>query len=173
MSHQRKYQKAGFTLLETVVALCIFCLISISATAALSYASSASARLAVKGELFENARIAVDFLTVHIQAADTVTLQTSPSGTLQKLTVWEDDDMGAAEQHVFQYHFDAAETVKYHRLEFGGNEVASYIADIYAAADNGVLTLRVTSDDRLNREGGPVAEPVVLTAKIPVYNKLN
>ena len=139
---QRVYAREGFTLIETVIALAVWLLLATGAGSVLVYASRASERLIVTQEIFENARASLDAITVNIQMANTVVLETDSDDVLKKLTLTERNPKGELEEYYFFFKRGAEpDEAKYHRLEFGeNNEFASHI---------GLIKLKVVNDKRL------------------------
>lgn len=156
----------GFTLLETVTALAVWLLLSAGAAQVLLYASRASVRMIGEQEAFESARASLDALTVNLQLADTILLETDRNGVLSKLTLTERDPDGLSAYYIF--YFDAAaepEEAKYHRLEFGrNNEFASHIQTVRLACVDGRMRVTVVTDDAL-------APPITLRSSVDVRYK--
>ena len=140
----------GFTLLETAIALAVFLLLSVSASAALVYVSRSSERLMVTQNVFENARASLDALTVNIQMAEKILLETDADDVLKKLTLTERDPDGKLADYFFYFKRGAGpEEAKYHRLEFGLNaEFASHIASVKITYENERrMDITVVTDD--------------------------
>lgn len=153
----------GFTILEVVISSAIFFIIIFSATNLLLFSSASWMRLAVKQELLENSRAAMDFLISHIRTADEITLVTDANYTLKELRTTE--KAGSPSAHTYRFTYDttlSATSPRYHRLEFGGNELASYVNDIQVKADEDeFITITIITDSRI--EEGPEVSAQIVT----------
>ena len=121
--------KSGFTLLEAVIALAVLGILAMGLTTVFASTSHASLAVIAAQDVFENARIAMDGLLVNIQMAEKIELKTGPGDTLQELRLTQHP--APTPPYLFKFDRDIPEgEVKHQRLEFGGNEFASKIADI-------------------------------------------
>lgn len=149
MSEAARKRIRGYTLLETVIALAIWAVLAAGASRVLVYTARTVTRIVERQNAFENARAAMDALTVNIQMADTVLLETDTEGVLKKLTLTERAPNGSPANYTF-YFSKAAKPgeAKYHRLEFGLNdEFASRIETIILNHTGNRITITVTTDD--------------------------
>lgn len=157
----------GYTLLETVIALAVWAVLAITAAGMLAYTARANMRLTESSLAFENARVSLDALSVNIQMADTIVLETDHNGVLRQLTLTERAPNGSPANYIFYFSKTAQPgEAKYHRLEFGLNdEFASHIETVKLVyADDGYIAVTVTTDDTLG-------EPLTLTASVDARYK--
>ena len=148
----RLNHRRGFTLIETVIALAVWLLLTAGAGSVLIYASRASERLIVTQEIFENARASLDAITVNIQMANTVLLEVDADGVLKTLKMTERNPDGQLADYSFYFKSNALPgEAKYHRLEFGLNdEFASNIEIVRLTAINGKrIEITIITDDIL------------------------
>ena len=161
-----KSNPKGFTLLEVVVSSAIFLMVILAAANLLHFASRFLSRIAVRQELQENSRVAMDFIVTHIRRANKITLITDEESTLKALTTTEIPRNDAQHSYTFNYNKGLTqENAKYHRLELGGNELASYIRDVKMEFDQEtqLLKIRIVTDDGTG--DGTIVEPVVLSCQ--------
>lgn len=164
----------GFTLLETIAALGLFLIITIWVTNLLLLSAKLSSGLMARQELLENARIAMDFMTTNIAMAEEITLSKRTDGTLNKLSLKETDSGGVLHTYVYQYDSSLSDNhVRYHRLEMGGNELASYLASVRVEIDveQNTISVYIRTDDRLQPDGKKMTEPVELTGSVRIKHK--
>jgi len=125
-------QKAGFTLIEAVIALAIWMILSVSVIFVWQHVSDRSGALMERQSAFENARVAMDALLVNIQMAQSIRLTVvGENYVLRRMIVPGIDAEG--EFNDFTFDFDCRLTstaTRFRRLEFGGNELASNIAEV-------------------------------------------
>lgn len=163
---RKRRVRGGFTLLEAVIALAVFSLLAAGATRCWLYTTRAASRLLNTQEAFENARAAMDALTVNLQMAYEIKLKTDSDHVLEKLVLTELDD---GEPSVYEFYFKRSARpgeAKYHRLEFGqNNEFASHIEQVrLMVTDNHTVTITVITDDELG-------QPITLTGMVDVRHK--
>jgi hypothetical protein len=124
----------------------------------------------VRGELLENARIAVDMMSVYIKAASRIDIITDSRG-LDTMTVHVTVNGAPATREFRYYSRMSPGEARFRRLDFGGNELASHIDRVGISRKDDVLTLTVVTADSIDGSG-ITAEPVSLTVKIKVYNSV-
>jgi len=167
----------GFTLLETLIALSLMMLVTLSATNILNFASMSNSRAIVNHELFENARITIDFMTEHIRRAEEINLNTDEKNTMKsmELTYRSVSSNGSVSWETNRFSYDknlSAGAPRYNRVEFGGNELSSYIADIKITVENEILQIVLITDSNLNMQDDiEVIKPITLKTKIDVRYK--
>ena len=148
----------GYTLLEAAIALAVWAVLTAGVCSALLYTTRVSAGVIGRQQSFENARAALDAITVNIHMAYAVRLETSSDDVLKQLTLTEIGPGGIPRDYFFYFNQHAAPgSAKYHRLEFGLNdEFAAHIETVVVKQTGGRLIVTVRTDDEL----GP---PVTLT----------
>jgi len=130
MKNKNKHTK-GFSLLEAVIALAIWMVLSLSVFLAWQHVSERSNALLARQNAFENARVSLDSLIVNIEIANSITLEIGRNYTLRQLTLWQRDLNGNARN--YNFHFDASlrqSAPSFQHLRFGNQELASGIAQI-------------------------------------------
>ena len=123
-------RKAGFTLIEAVIALAIWMILSVSVIFVWQHVSSRTSALLARQNAFENARVSMDALIANLQMAQSITLYVvGDHYVLRQMTVPGIDANGRVNNFVFDFdcRLTSAAT-RYRRLEFGENELASNIA---------------------------------------------
>ncbi len=161
-----KTRAKGFTLIEAVIALAIFSVISVGAFQVWRYASGDSLSTLARAEAFENARAAMDALLINLQLADEITLKTNANGNLTKLTLRELDPEGRYHDYVFDYYPSAPKGAsKYRKLDFGYNEFASGISEVSLTENEGLLLITVSA-------GAEAAKPITLESAADIRHKL-
>jgi len=130
---KNKKISSGFTLLEAVIALAVWAILSASVIFMWQHVSNRSASLMAKQSALENARVAMDALIANIQRAWCITLNVGREYDLMQLSLQSFDTNNRPHRYniVFNSRLTpSAET--FQRLNFGGagNELASNIAMI-------------------------------------------
>lgn len=124
----------GFTLLELVIALGIWLVLSLGVFFVWQYASDTSFRLIGRQSALENARTSMDALVMNIQLSHEITLQTDGNNILQQLTVRSINPQGQLHDYIFEFNVNAPYGAARHGvLVFGANEFTSGIGRIYMA----------------------------------------
>jgi len=120
----------GFSLMEAVIALSIWMILSMGVIVIWQHASSRAGALIERQSAFESTRSSLDALMVNIQMAQSIRLEVGPNYVLSSLTLTELNPQGLLHDYVFTFDINASPgTPKHHRLEFGlNNEFASGIA---------------------------------------------
>ena len=129
----RRKTSAGFTLLEAVIALAVWMILSISIFFVWQYTSERSRALLERQSAFENARGAMDILLVNLQMARSIQLYVlrDTDYTLRRLILPGYYASGLPTRTGFEFEFNInlpPTATTFRRLEFGGNELASNIA---------------------------------------------
>ena len=160
--------KKGFTLLEVIVATAVWMILAVGASHFLWYTSQQSTNLLSGQEAFENARVAVDALTVNLQMADEIILNTDADGMLRHLSLRQINPGDRIHWFEFSYDINALPgTTRYNRLEFGGhNELASHLSEVRLTLSNNrqLMHITVTTSERLGN-------PVTLTSAVDIRYK--
>ena len=126
----------GFTLLEAVIALSIWMILSVSVIFIWQFTSDRTDALIARQGVFENARGAMDVLIMNLQMAQSIRLEVGPDGyVLRRLVLRQRDPQGQwprdRDGYIFTYNHNLTSgSVRRNRLEFGANEFASGIATI-------------------------------------------
>ncbi|MCL2189482.1 MAG: hypothetical protein FWC16_15165 [Defluviitaleaceae bacterium] len=124
--------RAGFTLLEAVIALGIWFILSTGVIFAWRYAANASGGLIMRQNAFENARAAMDAIIMNVQLSNEIELITDDNHVLRYLRMPGIDPSGMPRNYTFSFNPALpAGHVRHNRLEFSGNEFASHIARVY------------------------------------------
>jgi len=129
MRESIKKASKGFTLLEAVIALSVWMILSVSVIFIWRFTSERTEALIARQNALENARMAMDVLTVNLQMARNIDLYTVSDYTLRRVVAWQLTPDGRTwNNYIFDYNRPGT-TVRNHLL-LGGNEFARYIAHI-------------------------------------------
>jgi len=122
--------KKGLTLMEAVIALFIWLILSSGVIFVWQHSARSSMEILRSQNAFENARVAMDAIIMNIQMAREIELTNNPDGVMRRLILTSRDPQGLLHNYRFYFDIDAAEgEAKFQRLEFGtNNEFASDIA---------------------------------------------
>ena len=124
----KKKASKGFTLLEAVIALAIWMVLSLSVVIIWQFSAERSNALIARQSAFENARGSMDALLMNIQMAHTIELNVDRDYNLQRIRLTQ---QGPLPNYYFHFNANARpHQYIYRRLVFGrtGN-AANYIAD--------------------------------------------
>ena len=161
--------KGGFTLLEMVVVVAIWMILLVGASRLLWYTTQISTGLLASQEALENARAAVDVLTVNLQMAEIIILNTDSDNMLRYLELWQVTPENRSDWYVFRYDRNAIPgTPGYKRLNFGGfNELASHLSEVRLAlsANRQLIHITVTTDESLGK-------PITLSGTVDIRYKV-
>ncbi len=174
----------GFTLVEMVVIIAVFLILTVFGLNLFVYSAEESSRVAVRNELFENAQLALDFLKNEVRCADEYDVMVNANNTLLLLKLKNNNDI-----KVFRYNATVAPTSNlYKRLDYGGNdwekytlqELASYINNIEVtfiknkySGENEAILFKITTDNKISQSPQTIVEPVVLQGEVSVKYKMN
>ncbi|MCL1845820.1 MAG: prepilin-type N-terminal cleavage/methylation domain-containing protein [Defluviitaleaceae bacterium] len=117
-------KKSGFTLLELVIALSLWMILSASVFFVWQHAANAGADMLGQQYAFENARITMDVLLVNLQLARRVEI-VQDGEILRTLFVWQ---YSLADP--YQIHFIAPSAIVTIGQRLGGNTFATNIASV-------------------------------------------
>jgi len=125
-------QRAGFTLLETIIALAVWAILSVSVISVWHHVSNRTSSVLARQSALENARVAMDALLINIQMSNSITLHVRDS---DYMLIWLQvpglNPQGVLNNFFFDFdHNLTPDATRYRRLEFGGNEIARYIAEV-------------------------------------------
>jgi len=129
----------GFTLLEALIALGVWMVLSLSVVLIWQHTARRSYELIARQDAFENARFAMDALINNIQVARTIVLRVDGNYVLQDvlLTGYRWVIVGSSGEwrlHTYEFLFDinaGPGNIQHHRLQIAGNmEFASNIASV-------------------------------------------
>jgi len=151
----------GFTLIEAAIALALLAILTASILFIVTHTSNRSVAMLERQNAFENARSAMDMLITNIQMANAIYLSVEDfndySHVLRELRLPSFNTLG--QPHTYQFNFNirfAPNHVRRHRLEFGGNELASNIAFVRIqpiAGRHMHITVRTGCNPPINIEG--------------------
>ena len=154
----------AYTLLEVVIALALWLILSTGIFLVWQHSALSGAHLLEQQNAFENARLSMDALIINFQLARKITLQTDSNNVLQLLTLNQRNPLGIFEDYVFRFNVNASPaSAQYQRLEFGNNEFAANIAEIkiiYIDGNHMDITVTTGCD-----------EPIVLHGSVDVSYK--
>jgi len=127
----KKHTK-GFTLLELIIALSIWMLLSMGVFFVWQHTSRTTVTLIEQQNALENARSSMDALVINIQMARGIVLETTSVNILRQITLTERNPQGQLHDYVFDFDINASPGSARHQiLRFGENEFSSGIARIY------------------------------------------
>ena len=149
---KKKKTSAGFTLLEAVIALAVWMILSLSVFFVWQYTAERSNALIERQNAFENARMAMDGLIMNIQMAKEIQLLKWPnSDILRRLTVTQLYTSRDGNQRIHNYDFTffinttpTGNPTRHHRLIFGTQEFASNIRTVWIIPINDNQTMHIT-----------------------------
>ena len=156
--------RSGLTLLEAVIALALWLVLSIGIFLVWQHTALSGADMIERQTAFENARISMDALIMNFQLARRITLQTDSNDVLQRLTLNQRNPLGIFENYVFRFNVNALPaSAQFQRLEFGNNEFAANIAEIKITYvdDNRMVIKIITGCD----------DPIILHGSVDVRYK--
>ena len=151
----------GFTLLELVVAIGLWMVLLLGASQLMMHTSRTAATIITRQEALEQARAAVDMLTVNVQMADALTLDPPEGGTLRRLSTRQIDHANQPRWFVFNYG-----NILY-RLQYSNyNELASHLSDvrITLSYNRDIMYISVTTAAHLGT-------PITLTSAVDIRYK--
>ena len=136
-----KTKKAGgFTLIEATIALALWLILSLGVFAVWQHSARTSANTLARQNAFENARAAMDIITMNLQMSRTIRLETTTNDTLRRLNMSQRDPDGILRNYDMTFNYNLPPgSLRHNRLEFGlitpgiqrtTNEMAENIADI-------------------------------------------
>ena len=174
--------RRGFTLLELVIAIAIWMMLTASVIQLFGHTTRETARIIARQDAFENARVAVDSLVVNIQLADDIELHIDAGNyMLHTLYLWQDNNFitTPTERHRFVFMFDQYAlpdedgTSMYQRLVFTGtpintgNALANGLTSVHVeySEEYDWITITVTA-------GNDLDYPITLTGKVDVRHKV-
>ena len=174
--------EGGFTLLETLLALAVTMFVLSAAMRLLSFTSASAARAVVRGELTDCARTAADVLTVNMERADEINITTVGNNTLKQMDLLEKQEDLTKPGALYSFAYDIAAAPKdasYHRLKFGGVELASNLADIRVWPDGSdTLIIEIQTDttltvnaDTANKRAKVSVDPVIIQVPVNITGK--
>ena len=160
-------RKAGFTLMEAVIALAVWMILSVSVIYMWHHVSNRTNAVLERQNALENARVAMDALTVNIQMAKSVRLEVGPRNDLRNLYLMSLNP--AQNLHEYRFIFDYRLTAshdRFQRLQIGSysNHIAYYIyiVQIELADNNRQLDVMITT---------ACEHPVILKGSVDIRNK--
>ena len=142
--NSKKSQK-GFTLLELIIVISIWTILIAAATQFIWHTTNNAVRIRNEHNALEQARIAVDMLTVNLQMADDILLITDSSGMFARMELRPRNDTSNNNYYGFRYDFSDK------ILRFGAGttqEVALNISEVRleVSEDNRTIIITVTAD---------------------------
>ena len=150
----------GFTLLELVIALGLWAILLSGLAGAIWHSSHNATQLANRQNAMENARVALDTLSVNLQMAEAIFLDTHPNGRLRLLRTYQASPdrcpalvhencnplncIGGFRRHGFEFRFNPSNG----RLNFGGhNELASHLSEVKLEQIGDFIHITIITDD--------------------------
>jgi len=178
-------KRSGFTLLELVIAIAVWMILTASVIQLFGHTTRETARIIARQDAFENARVAVDSMVVNIQLAEDIELvKDAGNHMLYRLFLWQDNSFVAdpTDRHRFAFMFDqyalpGPQSSMYQRLAFTGappntqlntgNALANGLSSVHVeySEENGWITITVTA-------GNDLDHPITLTGKVNVRHKV-
>ena len=164
-------KRAGVTLLELAISMAITSLVIMSVTNLITYSARVYARMATSSELLHHAVVSMEFITAHINEANSVEVITTADNTLVTINMRR-----TGTDHIRIINFGATATPT-NRLMFGGQEyagagwghqeVARYINDIqFVLNESGSIAhVTIVTEDSIGSTSVQV-EPIVVSASI-------
>ncbi|MCL2362890.1 MAG: type II secretion system GspH family protein [Defluviitaleaceae bacterium] len=154
----KKKTSRGFSLLEAVIALSIWMILSLSVFFIWQHVSERGTELLAQQNAFENARVALDALISNTEMARTIDLRVGRDSTLQRITLWQRAPDGNVHDFRFDFDVNAHPTNEAHfqRLRFGLQEIARGIAQITVQPIDGqrlLITVTTSCDYPIVLEG--------------------
>jgi prepilin-type N-terminal cleavage/methylation domain-containing protein len=158
----------GFTLLETVIALALWLILSAGIFFVWSYSTHRSAAMIERQSAFENARISFDAIKMNFQMSRIIDLQTN-NDVLQSVRMCQPSTAsnrncqhGGGLWHDYRFTFDASRQ----RLTFpdAGNEFSSNIAEIKIFPNDTQMHIKITT-------ACSDTEPIVIEGSFCVRHK--
>ena len=161
-------QNKGFTLLELVIALGVWMLLSVGVFMLWQHATGVSGRALQQQNVLENGRVAMDAMVRNIEIAHTVRIIADENDLLTRL------EFPAYLTQVGIPSFTFTFNAQSRRLNFGGNnELASGIESIhmvYVPERRINITIQMAADD--NEDSPlPPGEPLILHGSVDVRHK--
>lgn len=160
--------------------MAVFTIVVFSTLSVLIYTSSMTARIFVNYELTENARIAMEFLTMQVKEAQAIELATNENNTLDML--WLHRDLGTAQEHIAAFRYVNEPDRNW--LMFGGRqpdatfdvtqELARYISNIEIIIDEKrrLMHISITTDTTIQNANIELYTPIILNRTIDLRHKL-
>lgn len=158
----------GFTLLELTAAISLWIILLVGASRLLWYSTHVSTDLIARQEALENARVAVDALSVNIKMADVIDLHTI-DGMLRQLDLRQIRPDGTTNNYRFLYDSSLPSWRElYNRLHFGnlGNPIALHLSAVKLelSEDLNIIHITVTTNERLGT-------PITLSTSVDIRYK--
>ena len=151
---EKRKTSAGFTLMEAVIALGIWMIISVSVILIWQYTADRTNALLARQSAFENARGAMDILLVNIEMAKSIQLTVGRDYVLRNLTLPSYDAGGAPNDFEFDFDITLPPTApRFRWLRFGNTELASNIAMVRVQPIGGQIAARPGSNFPVVFEG--------------------
>ena len=148
----------GLTLLELVIALGLWAILSASVFFLWQHTSGSSLNMLERQSAFERARGSMDTLIINAQMADEIIIVANPQNQMERITFWGLNPSGQRNDYIFEF-LPGTQV-----LRLGGQEFASNIAAIYVTHTPG-RRMNFTIHTGCN-------EPIVLHSSVDVRYKL-
>jgi len=151
---------AGFTLLELIIALGLWAILISGVAGAIWHSNNSATQLANRQNSIENARVALDTLTVNLQMAEEIFLDTTQSGRLRLLRAYQASPdrcpalvhencnprncIGGFRRHGYEFRFNPSNG----RLNFGAhNELASNLSEVKLVQNGDFIHITIITED--------------------------
>ena len=158
---------AGFTLMEAVIALAVWMVLSVSVFFVWQNVSRHTSAVLERQSALENARVAMDALIINIQMARSIELDVGRNFDLREMRLGSYNADGNV--HTFYFHFDCRLSPgddRFQSMHFGtlGNEIASNLrsVEIWHSDERRQLDITITTG---------CTNPIVLTGSVDIRYK--
>ena len=158
-------KKNGFTLLEAIIALALWLILSVGIFAIWQHTTHISREILARQNAFENARVSMDALLMNLQMAQAIHLEVDSNNILRTLTLTARNPQGLLHDYTFRFDINAPiDSARYNRLIFGlHNEFASNIASV---------RIEFVNDNRMSVTIQTACkEPIIITGSVDVRYK--
>jgi type II secretory pathway pseudopilin PulG len=156
----------GYTLLETVIALTLWFILSAGIFFIWNFTSDRGLEIREQRLAFEDARLTMDALKTNFQLARSIELRTDSNDILQSVVMNQQNPQAQWQDYTFRFNVNAAPgTSQHHSIMFPlpGNEFASNIALVEIVyVNNTRMDIKITTG---------CEEPIVLEGSVCVRYK--
>ena len=133
--------------MEAVIALAVWLILSVSVIYMWNHVSNRTNAVLARQNALENARVAMDTLTVNIQMANEIRLEVGPDFSLREMDVTSLDPQ--QDVHTYRFIFDyrlTSASPRFQRMQLGSyaNHIANYIHNVQIRPDHHRRQLNIT-----------------------------
>lgn len=159
---KQQKRKSGITLLETVIALAVWMILSVGLFLMWQHTANASKALFEKQLALESARISMDILIANIELSHNIRLATSTDGILRQIFLCNPEYPERTPRD-FRFNFTHNPTYGSSFTMDDNNEVTAGIALIRAAYEKGShISIEIHTD---------CPDPIIITGSVDVRHK--